>query len=557
MELLVYFASRPGEVISREELDEQVWGGVTVGYDSLTNAVGKLRKALDDSSTDPDIIETVPKAGYRLIAEVSVCPAKADPERELHPATLADETIIATRGSQESPRPRRFRFPASGVLTAFVLGFVAVIVAAVFWLPMQRVETLGNQSATSTKTRLTLPDKPSIAVLPFDNMSGDEKFDKFGDGLAENITAALSAVPELFVIARSSSFKFRGPALKVQKVAEELGVRYVMEGSVQISEDRIRITSQLVDAVRGHHIFSERYDRTLSDFFEVQDDISKRVLQAVEIKLTAGEQARIWHGQTKDLDAYLLYLRGHASYRGFTKSGNATARKLWMQAIAIDEGFAGAWVSLGWAHWQVAINGWSNSREQSLSSAEAAVQKAIAHDPEFSNSFAVLGAVALERRDYDNVLRHCNRAISFASATAVTIAVCADFLLFAGAEPGRSVKLIRRAQRLSPVHPDWYFDMLGRASWLAGKPKVATAAFREAMKRRPHWAVGMLAMLAVIAVETGDRNNAAEFVTKMLEKDPKATATKIARSRWIGGHFRDDAIRVRIANALHRAGLPE
>jgi len=231
--------------------------------------------------------------------------------------------------------------------------------------------------ASVKKMTFPLPDKPSLAVLPFDNLSGDSSQDYFSDGITESIITALSNLSNLFVIARHSTFTYKGKPVNIQQVAQELGVRYVLEGSVQRSGDQVRITAQLNDALKGHHLWAEKYDRKIGEIFALQDDITERVATALEVKLTEGEQARIRRGKTDNPKAYEYFLRGLEIGRRFTKEDNAQARKLFEKAVEIDPNFAYAWQEIGRMHYRDARFGWTDSPAESLKLAEELARKAL------------------------------------------------------------------------------------------------------------------------------------------------------------------------------------
>jgi TolB-like protein/class 3 adenylate cyclase len=236
------------------------------------------------------------------------------------------------------------------------------------------------ESASMDKMAYPLPEKPSIAVLPFDNMSGDPEQEYISDGLTEHIISALSKVHDLFVIARNSTFTYKGKPVKVQQVAEEMGVRYVLEGSVRKAEDRVRITVQLIDALTGYHIWSESYDRELKDIFALQDEITMKVVTAMQVKLTTGEQARIYGKGTSSLKAYLKFLEAVEPFNLYKKEANVRAKQLLEEAIALDPEFSNAYSFLGDCHLFDAIFGWSKSPPKSIKTAFELAQKALSLD---------------------------------------------------------------------------------------------------------------------------------------------------------------------------------
>ncbi len=217
------------------------------------------------------------------------------------------------------------------------------------------------EPARAEKLAFPLPEKPSIAVLPFDNMSGDPGQNHFADGITEEIITALSKISNMFVIARNSTFSYKGKPVKVQQVAEELGVRYVLEGSVRRSGDKVRITAQLVDATTGYHLWSERYDRESKEIFALQDEITKNIVTALEVKLTAGESARVWASSFKNVKAWELAQEGLQAFRRNTKKDNARARELFNHAVELDPEYPVAWAMVAWTHWLDARFRWSES----------------------------------------------------------------------------------------------------------------------------------------------------------------------------------------------------
>jgi len=224
--------------------------------------------------------------------------------------------------------------------------------------------------ASVEKMAFPLPDKPSIAVLPFVNMSGDPAQEYFSDGITEEIITALSKVRDLFVIARNSTFTYKGKSIKVQQVSRELGVRYVLEGSVRRAGDRLRITAQLVDALTGRHIWAERYDRNLKDIFALQDEITIKILTALQVTLTNGQEARLYTKGTDNLDAYLKRVQSKEYFYHLSKDNNIRARKMAEDAIGLDPGYAAAYAILGWTYAIDARIGWSKSKQYCLERAE-------------------------------------------------------------------------------------------------------------------------------------------------------------------------------------------
>jgi len=242
-----------------------------------------------------------------------------------------------------------------------------------------------------------LPEKPSIAVLPFVNMSEDPNQEYFSDGITEDIITTLSKIPRLFVIARNSTFTYKGKSVKVQKVSEELGVRYVLEGSVRKAGERVRITAQLIDATMGHHLWAEKYDRDLRDIFALQDEVTKKIVRALVVKLTEDERKLLVHKKTGSLEAYDHILRGIDYFLRMTGKENAEARKMFKHAIELDQDYAAAYSWLGWTYWME----WSFEWSQDPTSLERALElakRALSLDDSLSDAHALLGqGVSVEK----------------------------------------------------------------------------------------------------------------------------------------------------------------
>ena len=273
-----------------------------------------------------------------------------------------------------------------------ILAAVAVIVvvaAVAVWHFYFRTPPI--EPASVEKMAFKLPEKPSIAVLPFVNMSGDPNQEYFSDGVTEEIITALSKVPQLFVIARNSSFTYKGKPVKVQQVGRELGVKYVLEGSVRKAGDKVRITAQLVDAKTGHHLWAERYDRDLKDIFALQDDITKKVITALQVKLTQGETARLLGKGTKNLEAYLKAMKGLHHHHRFNKNDNEMARRLYEEAIELDPKYANAYVLLAWTYYDEAQYRWPETPRISYEKAVELARKAISLDEQYAGPLHGVG----------------------------------------------------------------------------------------------------------------------------------------------------------------------
>ena len=315
---------------------------------------------------------------------------------------------------------------------------------------------------------LPLPDKPSIAVLPFTNMSGDPEQEYFSDGITEDIITALSKIKKLFVVARNSTLTYKGQAVDVKRVGREQGVRYVLEGSVRRGGNRLRITAQLIDAATGNHLWAERYDRESSDVFALQDEITREVASALQVELTEGEQARLWASCTKNFDAWELVIQANNLIHRHHREDTHEARRFLEQALRLDENYATAWELLGISHWTDAINeGWSDSRETSLARALEAIDQALAIDPSNPDTLSSLSLIKLTSGNHNEALALSEKAVALAPSHANNMAVAGVISVYCG-KPQEALKLVRKAMRLSPVYPIWYLYPLTRAPLVHG-----------------------------------------------------------------------------------------
>ena len=324
--------------------------------------------------------------------------------------------------------------PKRGLKIALAAVIVLLLVVGGFLI--WRTASPPVEVASVEKMAFPLPEKPSLAVLPFDNLSGDSSQDYFSDGITENVITSLSNVSNLFVIARNSTFTYKGKPVKVQQVAEELGVRYVLEGSVQRSEDRVRITAQLIDALTGNHLWAERYDRKFGDIFALQDDITEHVTMALQVKLTEGEQARIRRGHIENKEAYEYILRGLEIYRTFTKEKNAQARKLYEKTVALEPNSTLGWCFIGWTHYRDGRFGWTDTPDKSLALAEELAQKVLALDDSMAEAYSLLSLVYMARKQHEKAVAYGEKALVLAPNLASNIANTALIFFIRGQTGG-------------------------------------------------------------------------------------------------------------------------
>ena len=388
-------------------------------------------------------------------------------------------------------------------------------------------------------------------MLPFRNLTGDTTQAHVADGLTEDIITTLSQVPRLFVIARRSSFAFKGKPTPVRTVAEKLGVRFVLEGGVQRTKDRMRVNVQLVDAVRGRLIWAHRYDRAATDLFKVKDEIILRIATELLVKLTEGEQARIGLSITRNLAAWEALRQGTVHLRKYSKGSNARARPLYLEAISLDPNAVQAWSAVGWTHWFDARFGWSDSRSKSLETAIAMAHRALKGDPSHGDAYRLLGSSHLLRREYDKALAFHRKSVAREPNGAQAAAVYA-FVLNYAARPAEAIVQMQRAMRLSPYYPAWYLSHLGLSYHLAGQHDKALAAQTAATRRMARNAL-FRARLAALYADLGRMSEARAMAAEVRRLSPRHTI----RYHMAANPFKDAAVRDRWMSLLRKAGLHE
>ncbi|NIP52997.1 MAG: tetratricopeptide repeat protein, partial [Gammaproteobacteria bacterium] len=316
-----------------------------------------------------------------------------------------------------------------------------------------------------------LPDKPSIAVLPFENLSGDPEQEYFSDGITEDIITDLSKISGLFVIARHSAFTYKGKVIKIADVGRELGVRHILEGSVRKSDGRVRITAQLVDATTEGHLWAERYDRDLKDIFALQDEVTQKIVSALAVKLTEDERKRLVRKYTDNMQAYDFYLQGVEYQNRFTKEANIQARQMFERAIDQDPGFAIAYTALGFTYFHDWTFGWSMDT-QSLDHAFELAQKTLDLEDSLPLGHHLLGKVYLWKKQYEKAITELEKAIALSPNYADHLVGLGYILNFAG-RPKESIGLVKKAMRLNPIYPAFYLWELGHAYFLTGRYEEA------------------------------------------------------------------------------------
>ena len=395
---------------------------------------------------------------------------------------------------------------------------------------------------------LKLPDVPSIAVLPFQNMSGDPEQGYFADGIAEDIITTLSLVPDMVVIARNSTFVYKDRSVDVRQVGQDLGVGHVLEGSIRKSGNRIRITAQLVDTQNGDHVWAERYDRELDDIFAIQDEITQNIVVELQVNLGKGEVSRFSAGGTSSTEAWELGLRAMPFIESNSKDDSPLGKKLMKQALAIDSQYSSAWEGLGLVYWHEAVFKWTSSPGESLAKALEAAQRAISSDENNPGGYSLLGNVYLVQGKAKQAREMCEKAIEIAPGHSFSLVWLANVLIDSG-QVSEGLKLMKRAIRLCPFPPGIYFWALGLGFHLNEENEQALLVLRLAVERNREALMPRL-WLASVLVELERLDEAQETCAAALEIEPNFSAVDFANSYKSKSH-------ARLKDNLLAAGFPE
>jgi TolB-like protein len=492
-DLLVYLVESRERVVSKDDLIAAVWGGRIVSDSTLTSRINAVRKAIGDSGTEQKLVRTVARKGFRFVGEVRTKPADGEPAPARPPPDAAREP------------PRR---------------------------------------------ALPLPDRPAIAVLPFINLSGDPEQEYFSDGISEDIITALSKLRWFFVIARNSSFTYKGKAVHMKQVAEELGVRYVVEGSVRKGGDRVRITAQLNDVATGSHLWAERYDRDLADVFAVQDEITEAVVAAIEPQLYAAENFRARRKSPENMDAWDLVMRALSHHWRVTRQDNMVAQALLEKATAIDPSYGQALGLLATSHMFCAHMGWTDIAT-AAPIAERAAGAAILADSEDPWAHYALGCVHLFARRFDDSLAEFELALQLNPNFSLAQGYYGLVLSYCGRWQDADAAA-RRALRLSPRDPfsSIYCGIAAYARFVGRDYVEAMRLAREAIRQRGDF-VGAHRVLTAAAGMAGQDAVATAALRELRRAQPNISLA------WIAEHMpiRQAADRDHYLEGFRRAGL--
>jgi adenylate cyclase len=462
-------------------------------------------------------------------------------------ARIEPETVPSKLGKEKKPVGKRLSKAALGIIAVVVIAGLVALYQFVL-----RPSPSKTEIAYKEKMAFPLPDVPSIAVLPFVNMSGDPKQEFLCDGMTEAIITALTKVPRLFVIARDSTFTYKGKPVKVKQVSEELGVRYVLEGSLQRSGDHVRINAQLIDALTGNHLWAERYDRDLKDIFALQDEITIKILTAVQGKLTVGGQVgsseKYYRGK-QGLDCYLKLREASGYINRWNIEDNNLARRMVEEAIAMCTENPMGYIYLGWVYHHDYFLGNTKSLQETIEKGIELAQKALAMDDSIADAHALLCPFYFCKREYDKAIAEGERAVALDPGGAFALVNYADSLRFAGRSE-EALPFYQKAIRLDPVGRSSLYFNYATSLRITGRFEESVSAYKKAIQLAPNNVIAHFG-LAATYIMMGREKEARAEAAEVLRINPKFSVDNYAKIIT----YKDQSETDKVIDALRKAGL--
>jgi len=537
MQVLLCLAQNPGKVVSRETLEATVWAGTIVGYDALSASIIKIRKSINDDAFKPRYIETVSKTGYRLIAPVSS-------DHEITDHVSAENTDIKSEAIDKLPEHTRTSKLQHRKIWIAAIPVLLVLAIAVYIFHLPETE---NKSTVESKKQI------SVVVLPFENLSGDVKQDYFSEGITDDITTDLLQVKELRVVARQSAYFYLSKKFTLDDIKRELGVKYVVQGSVQKSDQQLRIYVKLTDVSDGHHIWANRFEGSVANFFKIQDDITRDVIDAMYMTLTKEESALIAQQPSSSFEAYDAFLQGQKLYRNRSKESYIDTIDAYKRAIELDPNFARAYGALGIIYTIGYLNHWADTTaSETQDRALQLANKAFNLDPNSAQVNWALGYVHLYRREYAEAEAAVNRSISLLPEYADGYGLLAYISNWRN-KPANAVRYIKKAITLNPYYTFDYSLNLGMAYYELGQYEDATSTLREALERNETSVYSRL-YLAASYVRMGRKDDAQWEIQEVLVQLPNLTQKLLAANIM---PYEDKRMLKQIQDDLRVAGIPD
>ena len=491
------------------------------------------------SHTAYDQVRKKLKLGYEYLGEHSVKNID-EPVRVYRVLTAPEHAgVVIGEKTAAGKKWRRLSYAAVICLIVVAGGLTAW---NIYLQTSKRVEP-----ADINKMAFPLPDKPSIAVLPFDNMMGDQEKEYIADGITEQITTILSKSPRVFVVSRKSAFSYKGKPARIQEVSQDLGVRYVLEGSVQRTGDKLRVTAQLIDAIKGHHLWAENYDRSMENLFSVQDEIAQKIFESMHIKLAVGEWDRFASNPSKNLEAYLKYLKG---FERFDKFKFAEAEQLFKAAIELDPTYVPPVIMLAGCNFWQAFLGPSSGRRQAIKQAYMYSKKAVSMNDSSEGAHMILGMIYLMQREYEEALKELELAVSLNPNSAQVARNYSGVLRSIGRYDD-AIEMAKKAKRLDPLSRDpRYSHELAGAYFYKRDFDRAAVEYEKALKVNPDFMISYIGLAATYSL-LGMDEKAHAAAEQLLRLDPNFSIDALRKSVF----NKDPADADLLIDALQKAGL--
>lgn len=494
IELLLYLIENPGRLVSKEELNQSVWGGRVVSDAALSSRIKLARQVLGDDGRRQQYIRTIHRKGFSFEANVEDCASKA-----------GNHTISNIDSSYNG----RYRKHNSG-------------------------------------------SGLSIIIMAFTSLSATPDHQYIADGITEDIVTTLSKISKLVVLTHPAILNPESIDKNSLDIARDLDVSYVLEGSVRSDGQRLRISVRLIETKSGRHIWADSYDREFRDIFELQDNVTKEVVSALQVRLTEGDEALLASRGTDNVEAWKLTFEAQASVLAHRQDSVRRGLEQLQRAVDMDKNYVLAWSTLGTAHWKESVSrGWSNSRAQSLELAVWASDQALTLEPDNASTLAARSLIFVSKGDFEEALSLAKKALHYANSEANTIAI-ASITLRACCEPEMAIQHTRQAIRLCPVYPAWYPYGIGICYWMLGRFDEAMASVKEAISIDPKLSLSYF-ILAMIYTEIGETQLTQEAVEKVRSIDPHFSTQAYVE----GLPFKDEDLQARRARLLKKAGMPE
>ena len=450
---------------------------------------------------------------------------------------------VAYRHKRDDPKHRRrVKIISAAAMVLFVLLAAATVKLALKGRgPIPTIVERHRRSISEASM-------PGIAVLPFLNMSGDADQEYFADGFTDDLITDLSKLSGLLVISRNTAFAYKGKTVKIETLGRELGVQYVLEGSIRRAGNAVRINAQLIDVNTGGHVWAERYDREMEDIFNLQDEVSEQIVSALALRLTPEEEQRIRKRATANLNAYDVYLRGLDFFARFTRETNRKARTLFQKAVDLDPGFAAAHAKLGWTYFSAWAMGWSKDPGV-LDLAMASARESLSADSSLAQGYCLTASVLVWQKKHEEAIRFFKMSLALDPNYAGALDGMGDALNWAG-RPAEAIPFIEEAMRLNPRYPAYYLFDLGHAYYLTYKYEPAIKAFTESLKRNPNFFPSRV-LLAAIYGEMEQKVFAQKEMDALLKQVPRSALKDQAKRL----PYKDPKTLKRVLAAVAKAGF--